>query len=128
MEYKNCLRDLAQQVSEIAHSDEMNRRRTLWRRHNSFMGDHPLIYVRAFAVDEWFDFSSLKCTDPDLRRHEYQLRQAIWRSGLDDDWAAVSLRIEGDGPHALSWAYAKDASGSAGDDRARLADVVWLPD
>ena len=86
MEYKNCLRDLAQQVSEIAHSDEMNRRRTLWRRHNSFMGDRPLIYVRAFAVDEWFDFSSLKCTDPDLRRHEYQLRQAIWRSGLDDDF------------------------------------------
>ncbi len=50
------------------------------------------------------------------------------RSGLDEDWASLSLRIEGDGPHVLSWTYAKDASGSAGDDRARLADVVWLPD
>ena len=50
------------------------------------------------------------------------------RSGLDDDWATVSLRIEGEGPHALSWTYAKDASGSAGDDRARLADVVWFAD
>ena len=53
---------------------------------------------------------------------------AASRSGLDDDWTSVSLRIEGDGPHSLSWTYAKDASGSAGDDAARLADVVWLPD
>ena len=50
------------------------------------------------------------------------------RSGLDADWTTVSLRIEGDGPHALSWTYAKDASGSAGDDCARLADVAWIAD
>ena len=55
-------------------------------------------------------------------------KDAASRSGLDDDWASVSFRIEGDGPHALSWTYAKDASGSAGDDRARLADVVWIAD
>ena len=50
------------------------------------------------------------------------------RSGLDDDWTTVSLRVEGDGPHVLSWTYAKDDSGSDGDDCARLADIVWIAD
>lgn len=50
------------------------------------------------------------------------------RSGLDEDWTSVSVRVEGDGPHVLRWTYAKNASGSAGDDRARLADVIWIAD
>ena len=86
MSEKNSLRDLAVQVNEIARGDVMNRRRALWRRQNSFRGEAPLIYVRAFAVDEWFDSSVLKCRDPFLRSYEYQLRQTLWRSKLDDDY------------------------------------------
>ncbi len=86
MSEKNSLRDLAAQVGEIAHSDEMNRRRELWRRQNSFRGEAPLIYIRAFAFDEWFDDSVLKCQDPMLRSYEYQLHQTLWRSRLGDDF------------------------------------------
>lgn len=63
MNPKAQLRDLAQQVNEIAHSDTMEKRRCLWRRQNSFHGERPLIYLRAFAFDEFFDTSVLKCTD-----------------------------------------------------------------
>ena len=50
------------------------------------------------------------------------------RSGIDADWTSVSMRVEGDGPHVLSWTFAKDGAASAGDDCARLADVIWFPD
>ena len=86
MSEKNSLRDLASRVNEIARGDVMRERRALWRRQNSFQGDRPLIYVRAFAVDEWFDKSVLKCEDPMLRGYEYQLHQSLWRSQLGDDY------------------------------------------
>ena len=86
MSEKNSLKALAARVHEIAISDEMNRRRDLWRRHNSFLGERPLFHVRAFAADEWFDRSVLKCEDPTLRYYEYQLQQTLWRSELDDDY------------------------------------------
>ncbi|MBQ8953415.1 MAG: hypothetical protein IJ048_04820 [Clostridia bacterium] len=86
MSGKGCLYDLAMRVNDIARSAEMDRRRVLWRRHNSFHGDKPLIYVRAFAVDEWFDRSVLTCEDPMLRSYEYELHQSLWRAGLGDDY------------------------------------------
>jgi len=86
MDDKKVLYDLACQVKEIAESDEMNRRRAAWRKMNSFKSDRPLIYVRAYALDEIFDFSQLKCEDPVLRDYEYQLHDAIIRSKLGDDY------------------------------------------
>ena len=86
MNHKNRLRDLAAQVNEIARSDEMRARRARWRDQNSFRGERPLIYVRAFAFDEWFDFAALGCEDPELRYYEYLLHQSIWRSRLGDDF------------------------------------------
>ncbi len=86
MEEKNCLYDLATQVREIARSDAMEGKRRLWRRQNSFQGERPLIYVRAFAFDEWFDESVLKCVDPMLRAYERQLHMTLWRSRLGDDY------------------------------------------
>ena len=83
---KGCLYDLASRVNDIARGECMRKRRDLWRRHNSFQGDRPLIYVRAFAVDEWFDRSTLKCEDPFLRSVEYGMRQSVWRAGLGDDY------------------------------------------
>ncbi|MBO4299192.1 MAG: hypothetical protein J5998_10355, partial [Clostridia bacterium] len=86
MSEKNSLRDLANRVNDIARSDIMKERRALWRRQNSFQGDRPLSYVRACAVDEWFDKSVLKCEDPMLRGFEYELHQTLWRSRLGDDY------------------------------------------
>jgi uncharacterized repeat protein (TIGR02543 family) len=46
----------------------------------------------------------------------------------EKDWALVSLRVEGAGPHVLKWQYAKDKSFSAGEDCGWLDQVVWLAD
>jgi hypothetical protein len=62
------LRELAKQVKEIANKPIQDQRRNAWRRHNSFKGDRPLIYVRAFAFSEIFDSGCLKCEDPLLRK------------------------------------------------------------
>ena len=86
MDNKGCLYDLAMRVKEIAISDTMKKKRDLWRDQNSFLGDRPLIYIRAFAVDEWFDKSILKCEDPMLRSYEYELHQSVWRADLGDDY------------------------------------------
>ena len=86
MAVNNALRDLALRVNEIARNDEMNARRAIWRDQNSFRGQRPPIYVRAFAFDEWFDSSVLTSQDPLLRRYEYELHQSLWRSQLGDDY------------------------------------------
>lgn len=80
------LYDLACRVKEIALSDEMQRRRRDWRKMNSFHSERPLIYVRAYAFEENFDYSSLKCTDPLLRTYELKLNDAILRSQIGDDY------------------------------------------
>lgn len=86
MNTKKPLYDLANQVMEIAQSDAMNEKRNLWKKHNSFHGDRPLIYVRAFAFEEFFDASVLQCTDPLLRQYETELYHTIFRSKLGDDF------------------------------------------
>ncbi len=86
MSDKKILYDLASRVSEVAHSPEMQEHRRLWRNQNSFKGDRPLIYLRAFGFDETFDLSVLKCTDPFLRHYERELHQELYRSTLGDDY------------------------------------------
>ena len=86
MNEKDVLRDLASRVMEFAQSDDMRRRRSLWRKHNSFESDVPLIYLRAYAFNENFSDSVLRCTDPFLRRFEKQLHETIYRSTLGDDY------------------------------------------
>ncbi len=86
MSETGILRDLACRVMEIAQSDAMHLKRRLWRAHNSFRGDRPLIYLRAFAFNENFDSSVLQCRDPLLRRYEKELHQTLYRSTLGDDY------------------------------------------
>ena len=62
------LRELARQVREIAEKPIQEERRIAWSKHNSFQGDRPLIYIRAYAFDEIFDESKLQCQDPLLSR------------------------------------------------------------
>jgi len=78
------LRDLAQRYAEVCARPEMKARRDAWRRHNSFRGGPPLIYVRAFAWTEMPE-SRLVCEDPFLRSFENTLRYRLFWAGLDDD-------------------------------------------
>lgn len=80
------LYDLASRVMELATSPDMDARRALWRRHNSFQGGRPPIYLRAFAFTENFDCSALHCTDPMLRGYELELHQSLYRATLGDDY------------------------------------------
>ena len=86
MNDKAVLYDLASRVNEIARSGQMEEKRRLWRDQNSFRGKQPLIYLRAFAFDEFFDSSVLRCTDPFLRRYEKELHQTLFRNALGDDY------------------------------------------
>lgn len=86
MNDKQILRDLANRVMEIANSPDMQEKRRLWRLQNSFKCPQPLIYLRAYAFDEAFDPSVLKCSDPMLRRYEKNLHESIYRSTLGDDF------------------------------------------
>lgn len=80
------LRELAKEVLEISNKPIQNIRRDLWRKQNSFHGTKPLIYVRAFAFDEFFDKKQLKCQDPFYRSYEYYLHMMKFRDTIGDDF------------------------------------------
>ena len=86
MQKNTVLYDLASRVMERALSPDMEEKRRLWTKHNSFHGDRPLIYLRAYAFDEFFDESVLKCEDPFLRQYEKTLHETLFRSTLGDDY------------------------------------------
>lgn len=79
------LRDLAAHYMEICSDPVMDKRRDLWRRHNSLKRTPPLIYVRAFAWQE-MPQSKLQCQDPLLRGYEDFFRQSLFRYSFDDDF------------------------------------------
>ena len=43
------------------------------------------------------------------------------------DWRQATYPVVGDGPHTLTWIYAKDGAGTAGYDSAWVAEVLWQP-
>ncbi|MBT5873047.1 MAG: hypothetical protein HOH43_06475 [Candidatus Latescibacteria bacterium] len=81
---RSMLRRLAEQYAEISNDAEQDRRRELWRRHNSLKGSQPLIYVRAFAWKE-MPQSECVCEDPSFRRIENFLRQQLFWYDMGDD-------------------------------------------
>jgi len=80
------LRELAKEVNEIANKPIQNERRKAWRKLNSFKGDRPLIYVRAFAFSEILDPKDLKCEDPFFRSYEYYFHMMKFRDTIGDDF------------------------------------------
>jgi len=82
---KKILYDLASRVNELAESDKNKCNRDLWRKHNSFKGNRPLLYLYTFGFQENFDESLLRCEDPLLRQIEIELHRTLMRSELDDD-------------------------------------------
>jgi len=85
MDEKKILYDLASRVNEIAHSERNEKNRELWRKHNSFQGDRPLLWLWTFGFQETFDESVLKCTDRELRSIEIELHRLLMRNELFDD-------------------------------------------
>jgi hypothetical protein len=90
----SIVRDLAERYAEQAARPIQDRRRTLWRDHNSKVRTRPLIYMRAFAWSELPDATCV-CEDPFLRSLETQLRKLLFWASLEDDsvfepWFPVS--------------------------------------
>ena len=92
------LRDLAKRYVEIANDPAQDKRRDLWRRHNSLKKTRPLIYVRAFAWHEMAE-SRCFCEDPFPKNFEDYFRYNIFWSALGDDsifepWVTVQATWE----------------------------------
>ncbi|MBD3182797.1 hypothetical protein GF312_10930 [Candidatus Poribacteria bacterium] len=80
------IRELAKQYRDIANKDIQDKRRDLWRRHNSLEKTRPLIYVRWLAAWNEAKESKLECEDNFYRGHERFLRQMIFQDTLEDDY------------------------------------------
>jgi len=85
MDELNYIRSLAEQVYEIAVSDEMNRRRGLWSDHNSLKLTQPLIYIRAYAAAEVPELNRLECVNAQMRGFEGYFKNILYRHSLGDD-------------------------------------------
>lgn len=79
------LRDLAQQVADIAADPIQDKRRELWRAHNSFERTRPLICCMWEAA--WFEHPDApsRCEDPFFQHFETVLKQLIFKQSLGDD-------------------------------------------
>lgn len=102
---RNILRPLAEAYAEVCTRPVMAERRNAWRKHNSFKGDRPLIYTRAFAFPEMPE-SRLQCGGGLARTVEADLRRMIYWASLGDDsvfepWYV--LRAAYDLPEGGAW-------------------------
>lgn len=93
-EDKETLRDLAKRYLDICNTPQQRERRRLWKAHNSFKGDRPLIYIRAFAWHE-MPQSACQCEDPFARGYESFFRNHLFWDTFDDDsifepWVTVN--------------------------------------
>ncbi|MCL2813742.1 MAG: hypothetical protein FWD23_03995 [Oscillospiraceae bacterium] len=86
---KAILRELALQVAEIAANTRYDELRELWRGHNSLERTRVTTHIFAYLGDvgsaEGVPDNSLKCSDPFLRRIEFDLRLQLFRASFGDD-------------------------------------------
>jgi uncharacterized repeat protein (TIGR02543 family) len=101
---------------DAARSGAISHKQTSWLQ-TTVTNAGTLRYWWKVSCETNFDFYSVSLDGAQ--------QQAI--SG-EKDWAQVSLRVEGAGPHVLKWQYAKDKSFSAGEDCGWLDQVAWLAD
>jgi len=81
---KLIIRDLAKEYLDICNTPEQQERRKRWRAHNSFKGDRPLIYIRAYAWHE-MPQSACQCEDPLARGYENFFRSHLFWDTFKDD-------------------------------------------
>jgi hypothetical protein len=76
---RTILKELANQVAEIAALPLMGERRELWKRHNKLQGDRPMILV--FPEGSWRELlpdTDLECQDSRSRQIEWNLRSRLY--------------------------------------------------
>jgi hypothetical protein len=87
LEDKDVLIDLAEEVAEIAASNEMKERRILWGRHNMLERTRSLIFCDPEnGWNEIITEAQMKCKGKIARRWEMDLRKEIfWGKKMGDD-------------------------------------------
>jgi hypothetical protein len=98
---KQIIIDLAKKYLDICNTPEQQERRKRWRTHNSFKGDRPLIYIRAWAWHE-MPQSACQCEDPLARGYENFFRSHLFWDTFKDDsifepWITVGASLKGGG-------------------------------
>ncbi|MHC4982020.1 MAG: hypothetical protein ACYTF6_02490 [Planctomycetota bacterium] len=80
------LRKLGERYVDICSGGIMDKRRELWRKHNSLAETRPLVLLSGGpAWGEVPEAARLKCEDPFFRGYEHALRLGIYKAGLGDD-------------------------------------------
>jgi len=82
---RDTLRELAKRYADLCRDQDQQRRREVWRRHNSLQPARPPMYVRAFG---WSEMAASRCVcrDPLFRRIENHLRCELFRADFHDDY------------------------------------------
>jgi len=79
----NIIRELAAQAAEIAALPVQEEKRRLWRKLNALEPERPMVMIDQVCWNEMDSDGALRlrCSDPECRRYEEQLRQTLfqWR-------------------------------------------------
>ncbi|NOY81362.1 MAG: hypothetical protein GXP31_10205 [Kiritimatiellaeota bacterium] len=107
------LRDLVRRYAEVAADPIQDKRRELWRRHNSLEPGPTPVLVRFGGWNMWcrevFGDDALECRDPFFRQWERRLRTDLFHAGIGDDfifepWITVpAVHTAGGGLHGGLW-------------------------
>ena len=75
------IRDLAARVAEIAALPVQEDKRTLWRKLNARQPERPMVMIDQVCWNEMHldDELALRCTDPECRAYEEQLRHILYQ-------------------------------------------------
>ncbi len=102
---KNILRDLANQVTEIASLPIMAERKEMWKRHNQLERVRPMILI--FPEGSWGELlphSEMKCEDGKARGIEWNLRSRLYyHEYLNDDTVIENEWIVGKAVGNTGW-------------------------
>ena len=89
------LRDLAHQVAEIAHSEEMQQKREMWARHHGLEKvERPPVMCRALCWHELIPSETYVTTDPLYRQIETALRMRHYKATVICDDEVVEPWVE----------------------------------
>ena len=82
---KSRLRELAKKQAEFANSPKNLERVELWKRHNSFKGERPVIHIEVGTFRKEIIDPMMQCKSPFARMVEYNLLQNFVNFDLFDD-------------------------------------------
>ena len=89
------IRELAREVAEIAHSEEMQSLRRMWARHNGLEKvERPPVMCRPLAWRELMSPESFVATDPLYRQIERALRMRLYKATVVCDDEVVESWVD----------------------------------